>query len=108
MYLEELKIWNFRKYGEFEEGKPGLNVKLHKHFNLLIGENDSGKTAIIDAIKLTLGTSSIDNNKISEKDFHVNDKGEVSNNIKIECKFSDLTKREAGMFLEWLTFNEME
>ena len=106
MFLEELKMWNFRKYGEGENGHPGLILKFHKHFNLIIGENDSGKTAIIDAIKLTLGTSSIDNNKIMEKDFHVDSEGRTSKNIKIECKFSSLSSREAGMFLEWLTFNE--
>ncbi len=35
MYLSELKIWNFRKYGEKENGEPGLNVIFHEHFNVI-------------------------------------------------------------------------
>jgi putative ATP-dependent endonuclease of OLD family len=65
MYLSELKIWNFRKYGEGEkkspigeEKNPGLHLRLNSGLNLLVGENDSGKTAIIDAIKMVLFTQS--------------------------------------------------
>jgi putative ATP-dependent endonuclease of the OLD family len=105
MYLKEVQIWNFRKYGSREEGKPGVVVKFQKHFNLLIGENDSGKTTIIDALKLTLGTSSADNHKIQENDFHINDDGTPSSEIKIECIFTDLSEKEAGLLLEWLTFD---
>ena len=61
MYLSQVRIWNFRKYGECEEDREGLNVNLKKGLNLIVGENDSGKTAIIDAIKIVLGTQSFDN-----------------------------------------------
>jgi putative ATP-dependent endonuclease of OLD family len=62
MYLSELRLWNFRKYGIFGENpespEPGLCLQLEQGLNVLIGENDSGKTAIIDAIRYTLGTQS--------------------------------------------------
>jgi predicted ATP-dependent endonuclease of OLD family len=35
---------NFRKIGEGKDGKPGLVLKLKNGLNVLIGENDSGKT----------------------------------------------------------------
>ena len=58
MYLSTLKLWNFRKYGsgsdELNLEKPDLDVQFQKGLNVLIGENDSGKTAIVDAIKLVL------------------------------------------------------
>lgn len=58
MYLSELRLWNFRKYtnedGVIDVTKPHLTVPFTKGLNVLIGENDSGKTAIIDAIKLVL------------------------------------------------------
>ena len=61
MFLSELKIWNFRKYGfngdSFENSKPGISIQFHKGMNVLIGENNSGKTTIIDAIRFTLGYS---------------------------------------------------
>jgi len=63
MYLSELRLWNFRKYGKKGSSntpdflnKPHLTVPFKNGLNVLIGENDSGKTAIIDAIKLALKT----------------------------------------------------
>ena len=69
MFLSELKIWNFRKYGSGVSDAPGLHLKLNKGLNLLVGENDSGKTAIIDAIKFVLQTQSYDYQRIEEEDF---------------------------------------
>lgn len=96
MYLSKLKLKNFRKYRDLEVPfKEGLNV--------LIGENDSGKTAIIDSIRILLGTQSYEYYFIEEKDF--NDK---SKELEIECTFS--FKKESNdkvaKFLEWITFNE--
>ncbi|MDN8593137.1 AAA family ATPase [Paenibacillus sp. 11B] len=107
MYIKELRIWNFRKYGviDAEEILPGTTLHFHPTFNLLIGENDSGKTAIIDAIKLTLGTTSDDNLRITDEDFFVSKDGVSATELKIECFLSGLTKEEAGIFFEWLTFD---
>ena len=62
MYLSKLRLWNFRKYGvcgeNLDSPEPGLYLQLEQGLNVLIGENDSGKTAIIDAIRYTLGTQS--------------------------------------------------
>lgn len=61
MYLHNIKLWNFRKFGsngEIDIDKPDLNLNLTKGINVIIGENDSGKTAIIDAVKLVLKTHS--------------------------------------------------
>lgn len=60
MYLSTLKLWNFRKYGikgdSFESSLPGLQIDFKDGVNVLIGENDSGKTAITDAIRYVLRT----------------------------------------------------
>ena len=72
MYLSEIKLWNFRKYGtdeQFDILKPSLILKLNKGINVLVGENDSGKTAIIDAIKLVLKTQDYEWIRVSDKDF---------------------------------------
>lgn len=50
MIISELKLFDFRKF----HGNPGLSVNFHRGLNAIIGENDSGKTAIIDALKLVL------------------------------------------------------
>ncbi|MGM1044510.1 MAG: ATP-dependent nuclease [Bacillota bacterium] len=105
--MKELRIWNFRKYGviDTDNNLPGTTVHFHPTFNLLIGENDSGKTAIIDAIKLTLGTTSDDNLWITDEDFFVSKDGVSATELKIECTLSGLTEEEAGIFFEWLTFD---
>ena len=69
MFLSELKIWNFRKYVSGDGSTPGLHLKFNKGLNLLVGENDSGKTAIVDAIKFVLQTQSYDYQRLEEEDF---------------------------------------
>ena len=51
MYLSTLRLWNFRKYCAMADEKPGLEIHFQEGVNVLIGENDSGKTAIVDAIR---------------------------------------------------------
>ncbi|MEJ5053685.1 ATP-dependent nuclease [Sphingobacterium sp. MYb382] len=100
MYLSNIKLWNFRKFGsegEIDHEKPNLNLNLIKGLNVIIGENDSGKTAIIDAIKLVLKTHSYDYIRVEDKDFH-ND----ASRFRIELTFEKLTPDEAKNFTEWL------
>ena len=109
MYLKTLKIWNFRKYGkgdgEFASSLPGLVVKFREGLNVLIGENDSGKTTVIDAIRYVLRTQSGEFIPIEEKDFHYQD-GVRADEMKIECTFDGLTEQDQGHFLEWLTLED--
>lgn len=102
MYLETLKIENFRKY-------ENLEVKFTNGLNLIIGENDSGKTAIIDAIKYVLHTQSYDYIRPCYEDFYLEntkDENERSTKFKIECIFRDFEDYEAKNFLEWLTIGD--
>ena len=112
MYLHKLKIWNFRKYGTFDSENinstnAGLIVQFNENLNLLIGENDSGKTAVIDAIKHVLLTKSQEYIKLEEKDFFKDKNGRVEK-LKIECIFRGFDKKgkEAANFLEWIGFNK--
>ncbi|MEE4465879.1 hypothetical protein V2S84_27740, partial [Azotobacter chroococcum] len=43
MFLLEVRITNFRKFGQGTNGEPGLVLVLNKGLNVLIGENDAGK-----------------------------------------------------------------
>ena len=109
MFLSELKIWNFRKYGSGGSGAPGLHLKFNKGLNLLVGENDSGKTAIIDAVKFVLQTQSSDYQRLEEEDFFLQPGQEPTDtnrekSLKIECIFRgfDTENNEAANFIEWL------
>lgn len=100
MHISNLKLWNFRKFGkagELDINFPDLNLDFNKGLNVIIGENDSGKSAIIDAIKLVLKTHSYDFIKVEDKDFY-ND----ANHFRIELIFSNLEPEEAKNFTEWL------
>ncbi|WP_201259642.1 AAA family ATPase [Tissierella sp. P1] len=105
MYLYNLKLWNFRKYGsegDIDLNQPNLDVCFNKGLNLLTGENDSGKTAIIDAIKLVLKTSSYDWIYTSHSDFY-----NKSDNLRIEILFRGMTENEAKNFVEFLSKREI-
>lgn len=47
MRIDRIKLLNFKKFGVFE-------VALDPHFNLLVGDNASGKTTVLDAITVGL------------------------------------------------------
>ena len=104
MYISNLKLWNFRKFGseeEFDLQVPNLDLDLKEGMNVLIGENDSGKTAIIDAIKLILKTHSVDWIRLEENDFYKD-----SERLRIECRFEKLSIEEAKNFTEWLGIDD--
>lgn len=101
MYLSILKIWNFRKYGVGVDDAPGLEVHFQDGVNVLIGENDSGKTAIIDAIRYVLHPKSGETIYFDEKDFH-KDGNIRARHLRIECILDGISEIEAAPFLEWI------
>ena len=107
MIVSELKIFNFRRF-KSENGAPGLQITFHKGLNALIGENDSGKTAVIDALKLVLLTQSNEYIRPSEEDFYISDNGDACSEFKIDCTISDFTQNEAKNFIEYLSFSKTE
>lgn len=103
MYLSRIKLWNFRKFGskKFDIKKPNLELEFNRNLNLIIGENDSGKTAIIDAIKIVLKTHSYEWIRVTEDDFY-----KKSDRFRIELEFKDLKDEEAKFFTEWLSLEK--
>jgi putative ATP-dependent endonuclease of OLD family len=100
MYLRDLHISRFRKIYE-------LNLKFNPGLNMIVGENDSGKSAIIDAIKMVTSTHSNDWWRLTKDDFYF-DGNDRANEIKIVCVFSGLSIEEQAVFLEWLSVEGTE
>lgn len=100
MYLSEVRITNFRKFGQGTNGEPGLVLSLNKGLNVFIGENDAGKTTVIDAIKFVLLTQSREYSRLEKEDFHG-----TSSEMKIECIFKGFTINQAKDFLEWIAID---
>lgn len=100
MYLSRIFVENFRIFGAKTDGKS-LELQLQPGLNLVVGENDSGKSALLDAVRLVMGTQSSDSYRITSEDFHLSQSGRAKD-MKIRCRFSGLSKQEASALLEWL------
>ncbi len=93
MFLSKIELSNWRKFSQKTDGKVGLTAEFSSGLNVLVGENDSGKTAIIDAIKATLGINSSESIWITENDF-----SEGSKTLRIDLYFSQLSEKEEEYF----------
>lgn len=104
MYIAELRIENFRCFGEEERT---FILPLSAGLTALVGENDTGKTAAIDALRFVLGTRDQEYFRVEDRDFHwpVAAK-ERRAEIRIRCKFDGLTVHDKGALAEYLTYVE--
>lgn len=100
MYISKLILENFRKY-------KMLNVDFNPNLNVLVGENNSGKTAIIDAIRILLGTQSNDYYRVQREDFYY-DGESYADNFKITCYIEGISDKEGANFLECISFKKDE
>lgn len=91
MYISEVQIDNFRLF-------KNLSLALNSGLNVIVGENNSGKTALIDAIRSTLDTTSAEWTRLSEADFHAD-----TTSLRIRLKFDGITSAQAHVFVEHLT-----
>lgn len=104
MYIAEIVIENFRCFGE---GEQKLLLPLRPGLTALVGENDTGKTAVIDALRLILGTRDLEYFRVEDKDFHWPPSAKQRRSeIRIQCKFDGLMRQDKGAFAEYLTYVE--
>ena len=101
MYLSKLKAQNFRRFGS---GEHALEIEFAKGLTALVGRNDSGKTAIIDALRYVLLTRDQAYLRVHPSDFHVSSEGDVADEVQISCHFSDLTESDKAAFVEFLSY----
>lgn len=105
MHLSELTIKNSRQFGA---GEPVFSVQFHEGVTALVGENDAGKTAVIDAIRHVLLTRDMEFMRLQVEDFHIQADGQQVAEITICCKLSGLTTPEKGAFAEYLTYEGLD
>jgi len=97
VYLSEIHAYGFRC---FAIDHP-LTLRLRRGLNILVGPNDSGKTAIIDAARFVLWTRGDEYLRLEPGDFHFKADGTRVNELFIRCTFESLTPDEEARFLEW-------
>lgn len=98
MYLSKLTIRNFRCFGD---GDKPFELPLKCGLTALVGENDVGKTAVIDALRFALGTTDQDWFRLEDSDFYQSD---TKREIRIVCRFEGLTPRDKRAFVEYFTY----
>lgn len=97
MYISEIYASGFRC---FDPMTP-LQLKLSSGLNILVGPNDSGKSAIMDAARYVLWTRGDDFIRPDEHDFHVSGDGNRVYDFVVRCTFDNLSADEEARFLEW-------
>ena len=99
MYIRQLNIKNFRAFDE-------ISLFLNKGVNIIIGENNSGKTAIIDALRICLSYGKSDTNiYIQESDLHLNpsDPNEYNTEIQFDLIFEIEAEIEKHCFNDFIS-----
>jgi len=98
MYIEELSIDGYKTFGE------ETKIRFHKGLNVLVGENGTGKSSIVDAIRLLLLEDEYGRNGISDADFFrsFEENSEPAKQIKIKTTFAGLTREEKIALMPWI------
>jgi putative ATP-dependent endonuclease of OLD family len=100
MYLSSITATNFRIFGNTPDMQ--LDWQLNPGMNILVGENDAGKTAIVDAIRHLLWTTSFESTRLAEQDFHV-EAGVRASTLSIRGVIRELDEAQESALLDWLT-----
>ena len=103
MFLSSINIKNFRAIKE-------ANITFDKGLNVIIGRNNTGKTAIIDALRIcfSYGKQWRDIYINKEEDFYI-DESNIDAGlqpIEFHLKFSIENPEESGIFYELLAQND--
>ena len=92
MYLYELRIQGFRRFND-------LSLRFKNGLNVIVGPNNAGKTAIVDALRVLLSASDEGNLRLTELDLHVAADGSRSSEAKFTFVFRSLDKHEEADFI---------
>lgn len=100
MFLQNLRIEGYKGFAE------PFTIEFAQGLSVLVGENGSGKTAIIDAIRLMLMQDEFGRTGVTETDFHLPFEAGAkrAESIRISGEFSDLSGEEVVAFLPWTDF----
>ena len=89
MYLKKLIIKNFRIFDE-----TGIELIFNKGVNAIIGENNSGKSSVIDVLRIVYSTVTYRKDIFfSKSDFHVSEDGTVADYAQFDVYLEDVPRR---------------
>lgn len=100
MYLSRITIENFRCFGG---GENRFELDLGPGLTALVGENDSGKTAVMDALRFAIGTTDQEWYRLQATDYNEN---AAAKELKITCTYDALSHEDKRAFVEYLTYKD--
>jgi putative ATP-dependent endonuclease of the OLD family len=92
MYLYELRIQGFRRFND-------LSLRFKNGLNVIVGPNNAGKTAVVDALRVLLSASDEGNLRLTELDLHEATNGTKSTDAKFTFLFRDLDIHQEADFM---------
>lgn len=92
MYLAQLEITNFRKLKKAQ-------LQFQKGLNVLIGANNAGKTAVVDALRVLLAGHDEPYPRLDTEDLHRPKLGDSEGDIIFHYVFGDLSEDDEADFL---------
>jgi len=97
MYLSELNVVGFKGFGE------PFSISFTEGINILVGENSSGKSAVVDAVRMLMNEDEFGRAFITDRDFYrpFSKPQNRSSSLNIQCVFDGLTKEEGTVFMPW-------
>lgn len=86
MFLEKVAIKNFRSFDE-----TGVELVFNSGINAIVGENNTGKSAVIDALRIVFTIFTYGRNIYFKKsDFHIGFDGKRASEAKISLFFKEV------------------
>lgn len=102
MYIKELLVSGFKCFPP----EAPMRVQFRPGLNVIVGENGSGKSAIVDSIRLVLREDEYGRSGIAESDFNRPFDRKVlplaSPSINISCIFDPVVEKKRVAFMPWL------
>jgi putative ATP-dependent endonuclease of the OLD family len=92
MYLYELRIQGFRRFND-------LCLRFKNGLNVIVGPNNAGKTAVVDALRVLLSASDEGNPRLTELDLHQAADGTKSTDAKFTFSFRGLDIHQEADFM---------
>ncbi len=91
MYLKTLRIQGFRRFDD-------LSLNFKDGLNVIVGPNNAGKTAVVDALRVLLAASDEGNLRLTELDLHEKPGGPLSPTATFTFVFSGLSEQNEADF----------